>query len=88
MWMNKSGGINHVELYQDGNKVLEGTWDQVQRELAQYGFNPSPFDYAAVFDMDQRLGKALKVDNLVFRVYSNTPGALEITMESQGDQYN
>ncbi len=90
MWLEESGvgSISHVELYQDGNKVLEGTYIQVNEMLRQYGFNATAFDFNAVFDPDERLGKALKVDNLVFRVYSTSPGALNITMEIQGDSYS
>lgn len=91
MWLDEAagvGGVTHVELYQDGNKVLEGTYSQVNQMLRQYGFNPTAFSFSAVFDPDQRLGKALKVDDLVFRVYSSAPGALEILMEIQGDGYN
>lgn len=90
MWLDEGskGSITHVELYQDGNKVLEGTFDQVDEMLAQYGFNPAVYDFNCVFDPDERLGKALKVNNLVFRVYSASPGPLNITMEIQGDNYN
>ncbi len=90
MWLEEAGvgSISHVELYQDGNKVLEGTYTQVNEMLRQYGFNATAFDFNAVFDPDERLGKALKVDNLVFRVYSVSPGALNITMEIQGDSYS
>lgn len=90
MWLEEAGvgSITHVELYQDGNKVLEGTFDQVNQMLTQYGFDATAFDFNAVFDPDERLGKALKVNNLVFRVYSAGAGALNITMEIQGDGYN
>lgn len=81
------GSIINVELYQDGNKVLEGTYSQVNQMLTQYGFVPTVFDFSAIFDPDQRLGKALKVNNLVFRVYSTGATALAITMEIQGDSY-
>lgn len=90
MWLKETGkgSILQVELYQDGNKVLEGTYIQVDQMLEQYGFNAQVYDFSAVFDMDERLGKALKVDNLVFRVYSNAPTVLNITMEIQGNGYN
>lgn len=90
MWLREAGkgSITQVELYQDGNKVLEGGYAQVDQMLEQYGFNASVFDFNAVFDPDERLGKALKVDNLVFRVYSQSPGALNIVMEIQGNGYN
>ncbi len=90
MWLRETGkgSITQVELYQDGNKVLEGTYLQVDQMLEQYGFNAQVFDFSAVFDPDERLGKALKVNDLVFRVYSNAPAVLNITMEIQGDAYN
>lgn len=90
MWLRETGkgSILQVELYQDGNKVLEGSYTQVDQMLEQYGFNAQVFDFNAVFDADERLGKALKVDNLLFRVYSQSPGALNITMEIQGNAYN
>lgn len=90
MWLRETGkgSITQVELYQDGNKVLEGSYQQVDQALEQYAFNAAVFDFNAVFDPDERLGKALKVANLVFRVYSAAPAALNITMEIQGDAYN
>ena len=90
MWLNETGkgSITQVELYQDGNKILEGTFTQVDEMLKQYAFNPQVFDYNAVFDPDQRLGKALKVSNaLIFRVYSAAPTALNVNMEIQADNY-
>lgn len=90
MWLYETGAgsITQVELYQDGNKVLEGTAAQVNEMLNQYGFNTTVFDFSAVFDPDERLGKALKVSNLVFRVYSAAPTALNIMMEIQADNYS
>lgn len=90
MWLRETGkgSILSTELYQDGNKVLEGTYAQIDQMLEQYGFNAQIYDLNAVFDPDQRLGKALKVDNLVFRVVSNAATVLNITMEIQKDKYN
>lgn len=90
MWLRETGlgSITQVELYQDNNKVLEGTYLQVNQMLKQYSFVPTIFDFNAVFDPDQRLGKALKVDNMVFRVYSASPTTLNIVMEIQGDNYS
>jgi hypothetical protein len=90
MWLNETGkgSITQIELYQDGNKVMEGTFTQADEMLKQYEFNPQVFDYNVVFDPDQRLGKALKVSNaLVFRVYSAAPTALNVNMEIQADNY-
>lgn len=90
MWLKETGkgSILSCELYQDGNKVLEGTYIQIDQMLEQYSFNGQIYDLNVVFDPDERLGKALKVENLVFRVYSSAPVALNITMEIQGDGYN
>ncbi len=82
------GSITFIELYQDGNKVVEGTYLQNNQMLKQYGFVPTVFDYPIVFDPDQRLGKALKVDNLNVRVYSAAPTSLTIVCEIQGDNYS
>lgn len=89
MWLNETGpgSITQVELYQDGNKVLEGTVEQINQTLEAYGFNTSVFDFSIVFDKDQRLGKALSVDNLVMRVYSQSSTTLSITMEIQANNY-
>lgn len=90
MWLTETGAgsIYQIELYQDGNKVLEGTNVQVNEMLNQYGFNSTVFDFSCVFDPDQRLGKALKVQNLVLRVYSTAPTALNVLMEIQSDNYS
>ncbi len=90
MWLYETGkgSIVSCELYQDGNKVLEGGYAQIDQMLEQYGFNAQIYDLNAVFDPDERLGKALKVDNLVFRVVSSAPATLNIVMEIQGDGYN
>lgn len=82
------GSILQIELYQDGNKVTEGTYQQQDQMLKQYGFVPTTFDYPVIFDPDQRLGKALKVDNLVLRVYSNANAVLSVLMEIQSDNYS
>ncbi len=90
MWLTETGkgSITQIELYQDGNKVEEGTFTQMDEMIKQYGFNPQIFDYNVIFDQDQRLGKALKVSNaLIFRVYSAAPTALNVNMEIQADNY-
>lgn len=83
-----NGAITHIELYQDGNKVIEGTFRQVNQLIRQYGFNPDVYNYSCIFDQDQRLGKALVVDNLILRVYSAAPAVLNITAEIQNDNYS
>ena len=91
IWLYETGkgSITQVELYQDGNKVLEGSYVQTDEQLNQYGFNSQIFDYNAVFDPDERLGKALRVsNNLIFRVYSAAPTALSIVLEIQADNYS
>jgi hypothetical protein len=77
------GSIYQVELYQDGNKVMENTLAQNQQTLAEYGFNYNIFDAAFVSDPDQRLFKALHVQKqLILRVYSTTAANLNVVIES------
>jgi hypothetical protein len=90
IWLSETGkgSITHIELYQDGNKVIEGTYKQVDQMVTNYGFNSEIFDYNVIFDQDQRLGKALKVsNNLILRVYSNAPTTLNVFMEQQASDY-
>lgn len=89
MWLYETGAgsITQIELYQDGNKIFEGTAQQINQMLNEYGFNTSIYDFNVVFDPDQRLGKALSVANLVFRVYSQSASALGIVMETQPPGY-
>lgn len=90
MWLDETGtgSITQIELYQDGNKVVEGTYTQINEMLAQYGFTTEVFDYPVVFDQDERLGKALKVfDNMILRVYSAAPATLTVVMEQQASDY-
>ncbi len=82
------GSITYCELYQDGNKIIEGTYLQNAQTLKQYGFNPLAVDFPIVFDPDQRLGKALSVDNLVLRVTSAGSTTLGCVVEIQGDNYS
>lgn len=90
MFLRETGAnsITYVELYQDGNKILEGSYEQVTQMLAQYGFTTTIFDFPIVFDPDQRLGKALQVNNLILRVYSAAPTALNVVMEIQNNNYS
>lgn len=90
MWFSESVAANiyQLEVYQDGNKVWEGTPAQINQALAQYGYDTSIFQTAFIADQDERLGKALVVSkNLIIRVYSTAAAALTITTESQYDRY-
>lgn len=90
MWFSESvaDNIYQIEVYQDGNKIWEGTPTQINQALAQYGYNTEIFQTAYVSDQDERLGKALVVTkNLIVRVYSTQAAALTITTESQYDRY-
>jgi hypothetical protein len=72
-----------MEVFQDGNKVLEGTAEQINQQYRDYGFNTDMFDMAAVFDVDQRLGNALKVARtLDVRIWNTNPDQLTVVMES------
>ena len=77
-----------VELYADGNKVLEGTTEQVKQVLRDYAFNTIPFNLPCVFDKNQRLGDALKIARtLDVRVWNTNAGALTVLMESNPPAY-
>lgn len=67
-WISSGAGnnISLVEVYQDGNKIVEGTPAQLNESLGEYGIlcgGANPFETAAVFDTDQRWWKALKAAN-------------------------
>ncbi len=90
MWFSESVSANiyQLEVYQDGNKIWEGTPAQINQALAQYGYDTSIFQTAFVSDQDERLGKALVVSkSLIVRVYSTAPAALSILTEIQYDRY-
>jgi hypothetical protein len=101
VWLSGStpGQITQVEVYQDGNKVLEMTTDQIQQAYGEYGFNlgtgfgtNSPvagsFDAAFIADPDQNLGRALKCANAFsIRVYSNVAQTLNIVQEMTPSAY-
>lgn len=58
--------ISLLEVYQDGNKIVEGTPAQINQLAAQYGFllgGANPFESAAIFDVDSRWWKSLKCAN-------------------------
>lgn len=90
MWFSESvaDNIYLLEIYQDGNKIWEGSPTQINQALAQYGYDTDIFQAAFVSDQDERLGKALVVSkNLIVRVFSTQAAALTITTESQYDRY-
>jgi len=101
VWLRGSnpGNITQVEVYQDGNKVLEATTDQIQEMYGAYGFalgtnyagNNSAagaFDAAFISDPDQNLGRALKCANAFsIRVYSNVAQTLSIVQEMTPSAY-
>ncbi len=67
-WVSSGAGnnITLLEVYQDGNKIVEGTPAQINESLAEYGIlcgGANPFETAAVFDVDQRWWKSLKAAN-------------------------
>lgn len=90
LWFYETGpgSITQIELYQDGNKVWEGTSDQINEVLAQYNFNTGIYDMAYIPDPDQRLGKCLKIaQTLTIRVYSAAATALNVIAEIQMGGY-
>jgi hypothetical protein len=82
------GSVTQLELYQDSNKVLESTLAQNQQIISEYGFNPLVFDAAFVSDPDQRLFKALRVENqLILRVYTAQAANINVVVESLPGAY-
>jgi hypothetical protein len=78
--------ISYVELYQDGNKILEGTPTQINQMYDDYGFVPGIYDFMFLSDVDQRLNNALNVTpNGQLQLKITTPGAEAVTvvMESR-----
>ncbi len=83
------GSIFQIEIYQDGNKVMEATQPQIDQQIAEYGFNWNIFDVAFIADPDQRLFKALKVaNNLIVRVYSLAAANLTVVQETLPGSYS
>lgn len=67
-WVSSGAGnnITLLEVYQDGNKIVEGTPAQLNEFNAEYGIllgGANPFETAAIFDVDQRWWKSLKAAN-------------------------
>jgi hypothetical protein len=83
------GCITQLEIYQDGNKILEASQAQFDQIIAEYGFNWNVYDAAFIADIDQRLFKALSVaNNLIVRVYSAVAMNLNVVMETLPGQYS
>lgn len=83
------GSIFQLEIYQDGNKVMESTQAQIDQQIGEYGFNNQIFDTAFIADPDQRLQKALKVaNNLIVRVYSTAAANLTVVLETLPGSYS
>lgn len=100
IWLRGSTAnqLTQLEVYQDGNKILEVTLAQLRQVYGEYGFsfNPvanvtipngnivgTPYDMAYVADIDQRFFKALKVENdFTVRVYSAIAQTLTLVMET------
>lgn len=77
-----------LEVYSDGNKVLEGTAEQINQMYRDYGFNTDVFTMAAIFDVDQRLGNALKTQRaLDVRIWNANAAPLTVVVESTPPAY-
>jgi coat protein len=68
LWISSGAGnnITLLEIYQDGNKIIEGTPAELNEGNADYGIlvgGANPFETAAVFDQDGRWWKSLKCAN-------------------------
>lgn len=72
-----------IELYADGNKILEGSAEQVMQMYRDYGFNTDVYDLAYVSDPDQRFDRALKIqNNMDVRIWSTNAAQLTVVVES------
>jgi len=86
-WISSGLGnsISLIEVYQDGNKIVEGTAAQLNEMYAQYGIlvgGANPFESASVFDVDGRWWKALKAANsLNLRVTLSVADTINIVAE-------
>jgi len=83
--------ITLFEVYQDGNKILEGTPAQINAMLAHYGIlcgGANPFETAYVADIDQRWWKSLKAANsLNVRVTLAAADFINLVMETLPGAY-
>lgn len=98
------GNITELDIYGDGNKVLEATPAELQEMYGEYGFifgtgtntttpngtfSGSPFDVAFISDPDQRPEKALKcLSNFIVRITSSVAQTVTIIMETLPGQYS
>ncbi len=86
-WLSSGAGnnITLVEVYQDGNKIVEGTPAQLNESYAEYGVllgGANPFETAAIFDIDQRWWKSLKAANsLNLRVTLGAADTINVVAE-------
>jgi hypothetical protein len=92
LWVTSANArITLLEVYQDGNKIVEGTPAQLNQFAAQYGFllgGANPFETGAIFDMDQRWWKSLKVANsLNVRVTLSAADNVTIVQETLPGAY-
>lgn len=83
--------ISLLEVYQDGNKIIEGTPAQLNELNAEYGIllgGANPFETGAVFDADQRWWKGIKAANsLNFRVTLSANDTINFVMETLPGAY-
>lgn len=92
-WVSSGAGnnITLLEVYQDGNKIMEGTPAQLNENWAQYGIllgGANPFETAAIFDVDQRWWKSLKAANsLILRVTLAAADTINIVAEQLPGAY-
>lgn len=90
MWVllnSAAGAMQFIELLAVGNKIFEQTAAQNAQTLGEYGFNPNVFAGAYVFDMDQRIYKALGFSSdsvpgdLIVRLSTANAGNATVIME-------
>ena len=93
LWVSSAAGnnISQIEVYQDGNKIVEGTPAQQSQLYADYGYllgGANPFETAAIFDIDGRWWKALNVANsLNLRVTLNAADTINVVQETLPGAY-
>lgn len=93
-WISSSAGnnITLLEVYQDGNKIIEGTPAVLNEMWAEYGFalgGANPFETAAIFDVDQRWWSGLKAANsLIWRVTLAAADTINFVLEYLPGGYN
>lgn len=98
LWLNETnqstgadlgpGSISQLDIFQDANKPMEATYQQIQQQMAEYGFSNAIYNTAFIADLDQRIRRAMGVDSsLIVRVYSGTAANLNIVMETLPGAY-